>query len=95
MPGWHHGDLDGGQLEWLAGILSTPAPLGTLLAMHHPPIPSHIPLFDILELRDQPRLAEVVRGSDVRGILAGHLHYSTSGTFAASPSASLRQPATR
>jgi Icc protein len=85
VPGWHHGDLDAGQLEWLTGILSTAAPLGTLLAMHHPPIPSHIPLFDILELRDQPRLAEVVRGSDVRGILAGHLHYSTSGTFAGIP----------
>ena len=85
VPGWHHGDLDEGQLEWLAGILSTPAPLGTLLAMHHPPIPSHIPLFDILELRDQPRLAEIVRGTDVRGILAGHLHYSTSGTFAGIP----------
>ena len=85
VPGWHHGDLDAGQLDWLAGILSTPAPLGTLLAMHHPPIPSHIPLFDILELRDQPRLADIVRGSDVRGILAGHLHYSTSGTFAGIP----------
>ena len=85
VPGWHHGDLDAEQLDWLAGILSTPAPLGTLLAMHHPPIPSHIPLFDILELRDQPRLADIVRGSDVRGILAGHLHYSTSGTFAGIP----------
>lgn len=85
VPGWHHGDLDEEQLDWLAGVLSTPAPLGTLLAMHHPPIPSHIPLFDILELRNQPRLAEIVRGSDVRGILAGHLHYSTSGTFAGIP----------
>ncbi len=53
--------------------------------MHHPPIPSHLPLFDILELRDQPRLADIVRGADVRGILAGHLHYSTSGTFAGIP----------
>jgi len=85
VPGWHHGDLDEGQLDWLGRILSTPAPLGTLLAMHHPPLPSHIPLFDILELRDQPRLADIVRGADVRGILAGHLHYSTSGTFAGIP----------
>ncbi|MEU1973533.1 phosphodiesterase [Microbacterium sp. NPDC019599] len=85
VPGWHHGDLDEGQLAWLRGVLATPAPLGTLLAMHHPPLPSHLPLFDILELRDQPRLAEIVRGSDVRGILAGHLHYSTSGTFAGIP----------
>ncbi|MGN8553996.1 UNVERIFIED_CONTAM: phosphodiesterase [Microbacterium sp. SLM126] len=85
VPGWHHGDLDAAQLEWLADELATPAPLGTLLAMHHPPLPSHVPLFDILELRDQGRLADAIAGSDVRAILAGHLHYSTSGTFAGVP----------
>jgi len=85
VPGWHHGDLDDEQLTWLQEVLSTPAPLGTVLAMHHPPLPSHIPLFDILELRDQGRLAEVLAGTDVRAILAGHLHHSTSGTFAGIP----------
>lgn len=85
VPGWHHGDLDAAQLEWLREVLSTPAPLGTVLAMHHPPLPSHIPFFDILELRDQGRLAEVIAGTDVRAILAGHLHFSTSGTFAGVP----------
>ncbi|MDL5352967.1 metallophosphoesterase [Microbacterium sp. zg-YB36] len=85
VPGWHHGDLDPAQLEWLRGILREPAPLGTLLALHHPPLPSHIPLFDILELRHQDALADVIAGTDVRGILAGHLHYSTHGTFAGVP----------
>jgi 3',5'-cyclic AMP phosphodiesterase CpdA len=85
VPGWHHGDLTSEQLDWLAAQLATRAPLGTLIAMHHPPIPSHMPLFDILELRDQPRLARVIEGTDVRGIIAGHLHYSTSGTFAGVP----------
>ena len=85
VPGWHHGDLDGAQLAWLESVLATPAPHGTLLAMHHPPLPSHLPLFDILELRHQDELAAVIRGSDVRGILAGHLHYSASGTFAGVP----------
>ncbi|WP_461474043.1 phosphodiesterase [Microbacterium sp. HJ5] len=85
VPGWHHGDLDAAQLEWLRAELATPAPLGTILALHHPPLPSHVPLFDILELRDQGRLADVIAGSDVRAILAGHLHYSTSGTFAGVP----------
>lgn len=85
VPGWHHGEIDDAQLAWLADVLATPAPLGTLLALHHPPLPSHIPFFDILELRDQHRLAGVVHGSDVRGILAGHLHHSTSGTFAGVP----------
>ncbi|MDN3495548.1 phosphodiesterase [Planococcus sp. APC 4015] len=85
VPGWHHGDLDEEQLRWLGGILAQPAPLGTILALHHPPLPSHVPLFDILELRDQGRLADVIAGTDVRAILAGHLHYSTSGTFAGVP----------
>ncbi|GAA3206409.1 phosphodiesterase [Microbacterium terregens] len=85
VPGWHHGDLDDAQLLWLRGVLSEPAPLGTLIAMHHPPLPSHLPLFDILELQRQERLADVLAGTDVRGILAGHLHYSTSGTFAGVP----------
>ncbi|WP_454112288.1 phosphodiesterase [Microbacterium aurum] len=81
VPGWHHGDLDAAQLDWLRDVLATPAPLGTILALHHPPLPSHIPFFDILELQHQDELAAAIAGSDVRAILAGHLHYSTSGTF--------------
>lgn len=85
VPGWHHGDIDDEQLAWLAEVLREPAPHGTLLAMHHPPLPSHVPLFDILELRHQDELARVIGGTDVRGILAGHLHYSAHGTFAGIP----------
>lgn len=85
VPGWHHGDLDPAQLAWLRDVLSEPAPLGSIVAMHHPPLPSHIPFFDILELRHQDELAEILVGSDVRAILAGHLHYATSGTFAGIP----------
>jgi 3',5'-cyclic AMP phosphodiesterase CpdA len=85
VPGWHHGDLDVAQLAWLGEVLAEPAPHGTLLAMHHPPLPSHLPLFDILELRHQDELADIVRDSDVRGILAGHLHYSSHGMFAGVP----------
>ncbi|MEZ5111397.1 MAG: phosphodiesterase [Microbacteriaceae bacterium] len=85
VPGWHHGELSPAQLAWLRDALATPAPLGTILAMHHPPLPTHLPFFDILELREQRALADVLRGSDVRAILAGHLHYSTHGTFAGIP----------
>lgn len=85
VPGWHHGDVDAEQLAWLSGVLAEPAPLGSIVALHHPPLPSHIPFFDILELRHQDELAAVLAGSDVRAILAGHLHYSTSGTFAGIP----------
>lgn len=85
VPGWHHGHIDDEQLTWLRETLATPAPRGTILALHHPPLPSHVPMFDILELQNQPALAEAIEGSDVRAILAGHLHYSMSGTFAGVP----------
>ena len=85
VPGYHHGELTLAQLEWLARELETPAEKGTLLALHHPPIPTPIELMGLIELEDQAALAAVVRGSDVRGILAGHLHYSTYSTFAGVP----------
>lgn len=85
VPGEHHGELSTAQLEWLRGVLATPAPLGTILAMHHPPVPSVLPLAATVELRDQSGLADVLRGSDVRSIIAGHLHYSTFATFAGIP----------
>ncbi len=86
VPGYHHGEVTDAQLEWLADVLATPAPHGTLLAVHHPPIPT--PLLEamgMLELFDQHKLAAVLKGSDVRGILAGHLHYSTHSTFGGIP----------
>ncbi|MCU1573562.1 MAG: metallophosphoesterase [Micrococcaceae bacterium] len=85
VPGYHHGELSAAQLEWLAKELSVPAPDGTILALHHPPLPSVLDLAVLVELRGQAALASVLRGSDVRTILSGHLHYSTSGTFAGIP----------
>ncbi len=85
VPGHHHGELTDEQLDWLADVLATPAPLGPILAMHHPPVPSVLPLAASVELRDQRRLAAVLRGTDVRAIIAGHLHYSTFATFAGIP----------
>ncbi len=86
VPGYHHGELTSDQLSWLADVLATPAKHGTLLAMHHPPLP--VPMLraaELIELRDQQALADVVSGTDVRGILAGHLHLSTWSTFAGVP----------
>lgn len=85
VPGYHHGILEEGQLAWLAEELAAPAPAGTILALHHPPLPSRVRLMGLIELRDLDSLAAVVRGSDVRGILAGHLHYPTHGTFCGIP----------
>jgi 3',5'-cyclic-AMP phosphodiesterase len=85
VPGHHYGEISGSQLDWLAGELEMPAPHGTILALHHPPIPSVLDLAVTVELRDQASLGRVLRGSDVRAILAGHLHYSTNATFVGIP----------
>lgn len=85
VPGYHHGDISDSQLQWLADQLATPAEHGTLLALHHPPIPTPLDIMALLELQQQDRLADVVRGTDVRGILGGHLHYSTHSLFAGVP----------
>ncbi len=85
VPGFHHGEVSPEQLDWLAAELATPAPHGTLLAMHHPPVPSVLDLAVSVELHDQAPLAEVLQGTDVRSILAGHLHYSSTATFAGIP----------
>jgi 3',5'-cyclic AMP phosphodiesterase CpdA len=85
VPGLHHGELSQGQLDWLAAELATPAPDGTILALHHPPVPSVLDLAVLVELRNQSALAGVLRNSDVRAILGGHLHYSTTATFAGIP----------
>jgi 3',5'-cyclic AMP phosphodiesterase CpdA len=86
VPGYHHGALRPEQLAWLADVLATPAEHGTLLAMHHPPLP--LPMLraaELIELHDQQELADVIVDTDVRGILAGHLHFSTWSTFAGVP----------
>ena len=54
VPGYHHGELRPEQLAWLADVLATPAEHGTLLAMHHPPLP--LPMLraaELIELLDQ------------------------------------------
>jgi Icc protein len=85
VPGYHHGELAAEQLDWLRDQLAVTAPRGTILALHHPPVPSPVAYMQVLELQRQHELADVLRGSDVRAILGGHLHYSTHSLFAGIP----------
>ena len=86
VPGYHHGEVTREQLAWLAEVLATPAPHGTLIALHHPPIP--VPMMraaETIELYDQHLLAAVIEGTDVRGVLGGHFHFSSYSLFAGVP----------
>jgi 3',5'-cyclic-AMP phosphodiesterase len=86
VPGYHHGELERRQLDWLAAVLSEPAAHGTVLVMHHPPLPMALDrVSHVIELDGQAELAGIIRGSDVRAIVSGHLHYPTYGSFAGVP----------
>jgi Icc protein len=86
VPGWHHGEVTDDQLAWLRDVLATSADHGTILALHHPPIPSPlVPASEIIELQETERLAAVLRGTDVRSILGGHYHFTSHSTFAGIP----------
>lgn len=82
VPGLDGGEVTPAQLSWLAEQLAEPAPEGTVLAMHHAPLPVVQDLAASWELLGQRELAEVLAGSDVRAILAGHFHQSGFGVFA-------------
>jgi 3',5'-cyclic AMP phosphodiesterase CpdA len=84
VPGLIHGELDEAQLAWLGDELRQAAPAGTVLVVHHPPIPSPIGL-DLSRLRRPERLAAAIAGSDVRIVLSGHSHHGSAGTLGATP----------
>ncbi|ODU07555.1 MAG: hypothetical protein ABS81_00095 [Pseudonocardia sp. SCN 72-86] len=85
VPGHHHGELDDDQLAGLAAELATPAPAGTVVVVHHPPLRSPVPSVDLLRLRRPERLAEAVAGTDVAMIVCGHAHHTGAGALAGVP----------
>ncbi|MFD3702465.1 metallophosphoesterase [Nocardia sp. NPDC058658] len=84
-PMRHEGRLELDQLAWLTEQLRTPAPRGTVLVLHHPPLPSPVLAADLLKLEDADRLAQVLDGTDVRMILCGHNHLTGAGAVAGIP----------
>jgi Icc protein len=85
VPGRPHGELADAQLAWLAAELATPAPGGTIVALHHPPIGGPAEFGGIITLHGNERLAEAVRGTDVLMIVAGHTHHASAGALGGVP----------
>ena len=84
---------DGGQFDeprrrWLEGALAGDDTTPTLLAMHHPPLVTGVPAMDAIGFPDDERLAlvDTIAGrSQVRRIIAGHVHRVVSGAAGATP----------
>ncbi len=85
VPGAGYGHLETEQLQWLRAVLAEPAAAGTVLVIHHPPLPAATPLLAGLELDGRDELAAVLEGSDVRIVLSGHYHHAMDGQVAGIP----------
>lgn len=82
VPGRPYGRIAPQTLAWLAERLATPAPEGSVVVVHHAPLP---PLQDGAwgwVLSHPEELAAVLRGTDARAVLAGHFHQAAFGVFA-------------
>ncbi|WP_052462233.1 metallophosphoesterase [Nigerium massiliense] len=86
LPGRPEGLVADSSLGWLADRLAEPdPPLGTVLVMHHTPLPPLQTAAGLWPLTNPQPVAEAVRGSGVRLILGGHFHQPSHGTFAGIP----------
>lgn len=75
------GRLGAAQLDWLAGELRRPAGHGTIMALHHSPVPSPLPGMKGQGLANPSDLARAVADADVRLIATGHYHHPQSALF--------------
>lgn len=86
VPGAGYGEISAASLERLRAALDGEhAPHGTVVVLHHPPLPAPTALHAALQLRNPEALADVIRGSDVRVVLAGHYHHHFAGALAGVP----------
>ncbi|MEU4606256.1 metallophosphoesterase [Kribbella sp. NPDC023972] len=86
VPGETHGVLGRDQLDWLTTELATPAPAGSIVVLHHPPIfVDAIPYLESVVLQEPAALGDVLAGTDVHAVLCGHLHHQLSGTIGQKP----------
>lgn len=77
-PGYIGGSIEDEQFEWLASVLDTHAELPKLVVSHHPPALGEGP--DVNHWRHiayehSVRLAGLLKGRNIVGILSGHIHH--------------------
>jgi Icc protein len=85
VPGAGYGSVDAGQLERLRGILAEPSPHGTVVVLHHPPVPAASALLAALELQNPDDVVAACASGDVRLVLAGHYHHALSAVAGGIP----------
>lgn len=87
IPGAGHGRLSELHLAELGHELERPSPHGTVLVLHHAPVPPPSPLLSYFALESASRraLAATIAATDVRLVLAGHHHIAQSAMLGGVP----------
>ncbi|HEV7417745.1 MAG TPA: metallophosphoesterase [Tianweitania sediminis] len=77
-PGFIGGTIEPKQFEWLARTLDTHPDLPKLIVSHHPPALGEAPdaaHWRHIAFEQSERLADLLKGRNVLGILSGHIHH--------------------
>lgn len=75
-----NGYLGPDQLDWLRREVDTPSPNGTLIAFHHPPEGTVLPMGEH-SLTNSSELKAMIQNSDVIGVLTGHTHFPSQSMY--------------
>jgi 3',5'-cyclic AMP phosphodiesterase CpdA len=88
-PGTHGGALCQGRMDWLAARLDEAADLPVIVVMHHHANVLSLPV-DEIPLEDGAGFAQLLkRHPDVRMVISGHVHLTTSGVWHGVPMTTL------
>lgn len=84
-PGVVEGVFCSARLAWLQARLDEARDRPVIVILHHHVLPLSMPVDSII-LRDGAALAEVLRSHpDIRQVIAGHVHITTTGTWKGVP----------
>jgi Icc protein len=81
VPGRGYGELSAEQLSWAREVLATPAERGSVVVVHHSPLPAPTVLHEGLRLQRPAELLTALAGTDVRAVLSGHYHHPFAATL--------------
>lgn len=82
VPGFGYGDVNPDKLDRLVeSLMFSEADQGTVVLVHHPPIPASTHLLASLELKYPQLLLDICAAGGVRLVLCGHYHHPLT-TFA-------------
>jgi 3',5'-cyclic AMP phosphodiesterase CpdA len=81
LPDSPEGEIDSAQLAWLEAELAQPAPDGTVVVIHHPPVSQKLHALPFLMVRNDAQLGAVLAGKDVVAILSGHIHFPLTSSL--------------